>query len=120
MLTEQNHAGEHILSEASGQRSRDSVLIKSGLELAAGTVLGEITAEPGVYAVYAVGNADGTEVAKKVLFGPINTSVTGTNADTMAAVSSRDTELSSGRLTGSDANAVADLSAAGMIVRTSL
>jgi len=120
MLTEQNHAGEHILSEASGERSRDSVLIKSGLILVAGTLLGQITAEPGVYAEYADGNADGTEVASKVLFGPIDTSVDGTNEDTLAAVNSRDCELSSGRLTGADANGIADLAALGMIVRTSL
>jgi len=120
MLLEKNHAGEHILSEASGDRSRDNVLIKSGLVLDAGTLLGEITAEPGVYAEYANANADGTEVATKVLYGPIDTSDTGTNADTVAAVSSRDSEFSSGRLTGADASGIADLASLGMIVRTSL
>jgi hypothetical protein len=39
-FTEGNHAGEHIVSEASGTRSREVVTIASGQNLAAGTVLG--------------------------------------------------------------------------------
>lgn len=40
-FTEGTHAGEHIISEASGTRSRDVVTLLTGNNLAAGTVLGK-------------------------------------------------------------------------------
>lgn len=41
-FTEGNYAGEHIISEANGTRSRDVVTLASGNNLAAGTVLGRV------------------------------------------------------------------------------
>jgi hypothetical protein len=46
---------------------RMNVALGNSLTLAQGTVLGEVTATPGVYKAYASGNADGTQVAKCVL-----------------------------------------------------
>jgi hypothetical protein len=121
MLEEQNTAGEHILSEANGSRSRKVVQISAGLKLPAGQVLGELTATPGQFEDYDDAAADGTEVANAVLFGPIDTSITGTNAVTDAVVNVRDTEVTSGRIAASDlALATADLETVGIIVRTSL
>jgi len=40
--TEGTHAGEYIISESSGTRSRESVVLATG-DLAAGTVLGQVT-----------------------------------------------------------------------------
>ena len=45
VLVETRHAGEFILSEANGQRSREAITIASGAGIiAAGTVLGKVTA----------------------------------------------------------------------------
>jgi hypothetical protein len=41
-FTEGNHAGEHLISEAEGTRSREVVTIASGENVVAGTVLGRI------------------------------------------------------------------------------
>lgn len=42
-LTEGTHAGEHIVSEANGSRSREAGFLASGISLAACTVLGQVT-----------------------------------------------------------------------------
>lgn len=42
-LTEGKYAGEFIISEANGQRSREAITILSGQNLVAGAVLGKIT-----------------------------------------------------------------------------
>lgn len=41
-FTEGNHAGEHMVSEACGHRSREVITILSGENLVAGTVLGKV------------------------------------------------------------------------------
>ena len=62
VLVETRHPAEFILSEASGQRSRDGITIASGAGIiAAGTVLGKVTAT-GKYVASAVGASDGSEV----------------------------------------------------------
>ncbi|MFM8748395.1 MAG: head decoration protein [Aestuariivirga sp.] len=62
VLVETRHPGEFILSEANGHRSREAVTIASGAGIiAAGTVLGRITAS-GRYAASAVGASDGSQV----------------------------------------------------------
>lgn len=45
-LTEGQHAGEFIVSEAPGRRSREKVTVISGQNLKAGAVLGQITIDP--------------------------------------------------------------------------
>jgi len=44
-LTEGQHAGEFLVSEANGRRSRETITVASGQDLSAGTVLGKITAD---------------------------------------------------------------------------
>ena len=62
VLVETRHPAEFILSEASGQRSRDTITIASGAGIiAAGTVLGKVTAT-GKHVASAVGANDGSEV----------------------------------------------------------
>lgn len=105
-------AGEFILSEANGDRSREEITVVSGQDLAAGTVVGIITAS-GKYSAYDNGNADGTETAAGVLYAAVDASA----ADTAGVVIVRDAEVDSSMLTGSDANGVTDLAALGVIVR---
>ena len=62
VLVETRHPAEFILSEATGQRSRDTITIASGAGIiAAGTVLGKVTATA-KYVASAVGASDGSEV----------------------------------------------------------
>ena len=62
VLVETRHPGEFILSEANGQRSRETITLASGAGvIAAGTVLGKVTAS-GKYVASAVGASDGSEV----------------------------------------------------------
>ena len=61
VLVETRHPGEFILSEANGQRSRETITLASGAGvIAAGTVLGKVTAS-GKYVASAVGASDGSE-----------------------------------------------------------
>jgi len=46
---------------------RMNVALGNSLTLAQGTVLGEVTATPGVYIAYASGHSDGSQVAKCIL-----------------------------------------------------
>lgn len=118
MLVEKNRAGEFLLSEASGNRSREAITVAQGNALEPGTLLGEITANPGVYAPYNDGNADGTEVAKAILYAGVDTTATGTNADTKVTAIVRDAEVILNALFGHDAAGEVDLNAAGIIVRS--
>lgn len=66
VLVETRHPGEFILSEANGQRSRETITIASGAGvIAAGTVLGKVTAS-GKYVASAVGASDGSEVPSAI------------------------------------------------------
>lgn len=121
VLTERRHTGEFILSEAAGKRSRDNVTIASGAGiLAAGTVLGQITAS-GKYVASAVGAADGSQVAKAVLLAEVDA----TSADVAAVALTRDCEVNGNILTyAADRDLAAektaanvDLAGAGIIVR---
>ena len=115
-LTEGRHAGEFILSEANGQRSREAVTIDTGQNLQAGAVLGKLTSG-GNYAQYDDGASDGTQAAAAILLADCDA----TDADVEAAVIIRDAEVMGpmlGYLTGADeAAAIVDLAALGIIVR---
>ena len=66
VLVETRHPGEFILSEANGQRSRETITIASGAGvIAAGTVLGKVTAS-GKYVASSVGASDGSEVPSAI------------------------------------------------------
>jgi Bacteriophage lambda head decoration protein D len=67
-LTETKHTGEFIGQLAMGPGYHiDELTLISGQNLAAGTVLGRITAS-GKYTTYANGASDGSEVAAAILY----------------------------------------------------
>lgn len=111
MATEATRAGEFLISEANGMRSREEVTVTGG-DYPAGQVLGKITAS-GKYTAYDDGASDGSETAAAILWSAADTS----SADASKAVIVRDAEVSEGLLTGLDANGKADLAAAGIITR---
>jgi hypothetical protein len=118
-VTESRHPGEHIVSEANGSRSREQAILASGNNLAAGTVLGVITAS-GKYAAFNQDGADGTQAAAGILYAAVDASA----ADANCVVTARDCEVDGAALTwpsditaGEKDAAIADLNALGIIVR---
>lgn len=112
-LTETLHAGEFIVSEANGTRSREKIVIAAAAAaLPAGQVLGKITAS-GKYTVYNNGAVDGTEVAAAILYDALADSA----ADQNAAAVVRDAEVDESLLTGLDATGKTDLQALGIVFR---
>ena len=112
-LTEARRTGEFLLSEASGTRSREEVTIAAAAgALAAGTVMSKLTSG-GKWVEYDDAGTDGTEVAAGILYAPVADSA----ADQKAVMLVRDCEVTGIRLTGSNAGAVTDLLAHGVIVR---
>ncbi|MHC9036687.1 head decoration protein [Cobetia marina] len=65
--TEPARTGEHVLSEAAGSRSREAIVVASGV-LAAGTVLA--MAADGTYVAHDPTASDGTQIAAGILYGP--------------------------------------------------
>ena len=101
--------GHYLVSEASGNRSRDAGIIKSGSGvLLAGAVLGQVTATK-KYAPYAPAASDGTQTAVAVLFEGCDA----TSADVKRVVTHRDAEVAAALLVYasgmSDANKAAAL-----------
>ena len=112
-LVEGRHTGEYIVSEGEGSISREELTVtQSGTAIVSGTVLGKITAS-GKYVPYSNVAADGSEVAAGVLY----TSLPAATGDKKAVVHVRYAEVFGAALTGSDAPAVVDLKALGIIVR---
>jgi|SRR5690554_5402896 len=109
--TEATRAGEFLLSEANGTRSRASITVTGGA-YPAGQVLGIVTAS-GSYAAYDDTAEDGTEVAAGVLYDAVDAST----ADATGVAIVRDAEVKGALLTDNDAAGTADLAAAGIIVR---
>lgn len=112
MATEAQHPGAFIVSEGPGAISLDKVTIKSGQNLAAGTVLGKITAS-GLMTAYNNAANDGSEVAVGILYSAVDA----TSADTVGVAVTRIAEVDGNALTGLDADATADLAARNIIVR---
>ena len=124
-LTEGRHPGEAILSEATKSRSRDNIIIPSGTGIvAAGTVLGEITASPGEYAPSPHAEEAGIEGAETASAMNIH-AVDATDRDVAVAAITRDAELNGSCLefeatVDDDAKKATksdQLAAAGIIVR---
>lgn len=112
--TEGAHAGEFLLSEAPGTRSRDEgVLAPTTADLPAGQVLGVVTADS-TLAPYDPVAVDGTETAAAILFNPKPASAEAQRATLVV----RDAEVIDTRLTGLDAASEADLLTAGIVVRS--
>ena len=96
-----------MLSEANGSISREEVTIAAAAgALAAGTVLGKITAS-GKYVAYVNGALDGTGAAAGVVYFPIPDSA----ADQKAVIIARHAEVIESKLTGIDADGKTDLAA---------
>lgn len=111
--TEGVRAGEILLSEANGTRSREEItLAATASVLPAGQLLGKVTAS-GLYAPYAPAAADGTEVVAAVLYAPV-----GISASQQRSVGIvRDAEVKRALLTGLDAAGEADMLAIGIVAR---
>jgi len=92
--TESRHPGEHIVSEANGALSREQGVLISGQNLAAGTVLGVITAS-GKYTAFDQDAATGEEVAAAVLYAAVDASA----ADADCVVHARQCEVMADALT---------------------
>lgn len=119
--TEARRTGEFILSEGNGTFSREEVTILSGEVLAAGQVVGKITAS-GKYVAYDndVDPADGSETAAGILYAAVDA----TGGDAKGVIIARNAEVAGTHLTwGADNDAgditagKADLAAIGIIVR---
>lgn len=111
MKTQNVRAGEFLISEANGTRSREAIIVTGGPYLP-GQLLGEITAS-GKYTAYASGASDGSETAAAVLYDAAD----GSDADVSGVAIVRDAEVSATQLTGDDADGLADLSTIGIIAR---
>ena len=125
-LTEGQRAGEFLISEARGSRSRMTLILESGYDVADGTIMmrsGTTKMVPLDYGTETLTEADDIV---GVIFGNWNSSSTGANAD-IAGVPyiARDAEVDSSLLTypdesstgGEEAAANTALEALGIIVR---
>ncbi len=95
VFTEGRHNGEGLMSEASGQRSREAAVVASGAGIIApGSVLGRVTAS-GKYVLSPATGSDGSEVAVAIaIYG-----CDATSADQEIAIIARDAEWNGNTLT---------------------
>ena len=123
-FTETAHAGEFILSEASGSRSRDNAVLLSGEDLAAGTVVQDNGAGKLIeYTGDLTTAGDLVTEAAGVLIYPGDA----TGGDLNVALLARDAEVNKKLLTypaettdgNEEANMIASLNLLGIIVRDS-
>ncbi|MCB1890374.1 MAG: head decoration protein [Rhodocyclaceae bacterium] len=112
MATEAARAGDFLIAEANGTLSRDEVTIVSGQNLAAGTVLGKITAS-GKMTAYSNVAADGSQTAVGILYDAVDASA----ADAPGVMIARHAEVISAELVGLDAAGETDLAALAIIAR---
>lgn len=92
-ISEGQHTGEFIVSEANGSRSREVVTLLAGSNLKAGAALGKITAS-GKYCEYNPSNSDGSQTAVAVLYDNVDA----TSADKEAVIVARDAEVNKAEL----------------------
>lgn len=123
--SEEQYTGEFILTEQPGELSRDNVTVTvpASTKLAAGFVLGKITASA-KYAPYDNDNTDGTETAAGILYGPLDNSDGLAGADIEGVIINQDAEVrkadlqwGAGVAAGEKTAAYADLLAKGIKVR---
>ena len=113
IITSKPRLAEFVLSEASGQRSRENITVtQSGAAIASGTVISKLTAS-GKYVPYDNVGTDGSEIASGVLYTPLPAAT----GDVKAVGFVRDCEVNIKALTGLDTDAKGDLAAIGVIVR---
>lgn len=119
-ITEGQHRGEFLVSEANGTRSRGTGTIISGQNLAAGAVVGKITASK-KFTELDPDAVDGSEVAAGALYHAVDA----TGGDVAGAVLIlRDAELNedevvwpSGISGGEKTTATGELASLGIILR---
>lgn len=112
-FTEGKRTAEFLLSEGNGSISREQVTIAAAAgAMAAGTVLGKITAS-GKYVAYSNAASDGTQTVAGVLYA----AVPDLAVDQKAAAIVRLAEVLGAELTGNDAPGTVDLLALNIIVR---
>jgi len=111
MKTQTVRAGEFLVSEANGTRSRATAVITGGPYLP-GQLLGKITAS-GKHTAYTPAATNGTQTAVAVLYDAAD----GSTADVSGVAIVRDAEVSEALLTGADADGLADLAAVSVIAR---
>lgn len=123
--TEGQHTGEFVVSESPGHISRDAVTVTvaAATTLAAGTVLGRLTAT-GKYVPYDNVGSDGSESAYGVLYGElVNSGVAPADFDGVvinqdAEVREADLQWASGLVDADKDAAAVDLAARGIKVRS--
>lgn len=106
ILTEKVRAGEFLMAEAEGTLSRDNITVSSGRSLAAGTVLGKVTAS-GEYVAYSNAASDGSEIAAGILYADVDA----TAADAKGVIINCLAEVDESLLIGIDAPGKVDLAA---------
>lgn len=102
---------EFLVSEGSGQISRERIVVKAGPVLPAGQVLG--VTSTGEYAPYDNAANDGSEVAAAILYAPLAASESPRPATGIVRLA----EVVGGLLTGLDAAGRGDLAERHVIVR---
>ena len=118
VVTERVQPAEFLITEANGDLSRAEIVVITGQNLAAGAVLGKITAS-GKYTAYDNASALGPEVAAGILIHPVDA----TSADQKGAAIVRHAEvdgdmLNWGAMAGGDITAgIADLLTQDIVVR---
>ncbi|RYG38227.1 head decoration protein [bacterium] len=121
LITEKRRAGSALVSEASGTRSRENIVVVSGQNLGACRVLGKITAS-GKHTALNPAASDGSQTAAGMLWGPTDA----TTGDKAAAAIVRDAELNSLELdwgslnSGQITTAKGQLAALGILVREAI
>lgn len=119
LLTEGQHAGEFLVSEATGTRARAAVTVVAASDLAPGTVLGMVTGT-GVYTAFNPDAQTGEQTAIAILWDACEAN----SAGVAAAAIVRDAEVNGAELVwpddleaGEQTAALAQLAAVGIIVR---
>lgn len=122
--SEPQKVGDVLKREYDKLLNREQVTYAQGSASVLGTVLGKVTAT-GKYVPLAPAAADGSQNAVGILLQAVDTTVTGTNADTIVAIEARgpsvveSSALNWGAATAPQiAAATAQLVALGIIVRT--
>lgn len=112
MKIESMHAGEFLLSEGTGNISREAINVAAGPALEPGQILGLVTATT-EFAPYQPTAEDGTENAVAILYGPLGESDVARRGRAIVRLA----EVSEAHLTGLDPAAEKALAAHFVIVR---
>jgi|SRR5215212_1177451 hypothetical protein len=93
-LTEGKYTAESRISCTEAGRSREQITVITGQNLAAGTVVGKITAS-GKYTILAPAAVDGSQTAAGVLYGAVDA----TAADKKGVIINMDAQVNGAELT---------------------